>query len=64
MKSVIEYHYRGVEERGYDQHSCEVYSANGEDGGESYPWFTKSECKSEAKKAGAKAKFIKDGISE
>lgn len=64
MKTIIEYHYRGSDERGYDKHEVAVYSPNGDDGEALYPWMTKSECKLDAKRNGAKAKFVRDGWDE
>ena len=62
-----DYHFRGNVERGngkpgYDWK--EGFSMYGANGGVLYPWLTKREAQAEAKAAGAKARFFRDGVQE
>ena len=58
------YHYRGQVERGARYEWRDGYSASGEGGGGLYPWATRAECRSEAKRDGFKAVFYRDGVPE
>lgn len=58
------YHYRGPIERGRDRRWRDGYSAEGAGGGVLYPWLTRGECRSEAKIAGFKAVFYRNGKEE
>lgn len=60
------YHYRGLIERGCPEAGYrwrEGYSEQGESG-PFYPWMTRRECKSEAKRDGFQAVFFRDGKPE
>lgn len=58
------YHYRGGIERGARCEWRDGYSAEGEGGGVLYPWSTRGECRSEAKREGFKAVFYRNGVPE
>ena len=57
MKKIIVYKYRGPIERGPRYEWRDGYSADSENGGVLYPWNTKRECQSQARKLGCKAVF-------
>jgi hypothetical protein len=58
MKKTITYYYRGEIETGKNYHWVYGYSANGENGGVLYPWWTKKQCQKDAKSKGCKAVFV------
>jgi hypothetical protein len=60
LTGSIIYYYRGQIERGADYHWTDGWSENSPEGQPYYPWNTKRECQSAAKKAGARAVFVRD----
>ena len=58
------YDYRGMIERGYNYAWREGYSETTPTGSILFPWMTRRECKSEAKRDGYQAVFFRDGHEE
>jgi hypothetical protein len=58
------YHYRGQIERVPNYDWRDGYSENSDRGLPLYPWMTRGECRSAAKRDGYKAAFYRDGKRE
>lgn len=63
-KPEIQYHYRGIDERRLGKRCrwVETYSEQGEHG-PVYPWMTRRECQADAKRRGARAVFVRQGVT-
>lgn len=67
MKEVIVFVFRGLIERAGNQcsyHWLEGYSETTPEGRATYPWMGKRECYAMAKRAGMRAKFIREENNE
>jgi hypothetical protein len=62
-KPAIRYHYRGLIERGRNYDWKEGYS-EGEGQTITYPWMTRRECQSDARKRGARAVFVREDVQK
>ncbi|HEU4343715.1 MAG TPA: hypothetical protein VFU31_19365 [Candidatus Binatia bacterium] len=60
---TITYYYRGTVERGNGKPGYSSHPGYSEGQGKSvtYPWMTRAECRQDARKRGAKAKFEGEG---